>query len=67
MSVEKRSAPASAERLARMREMFAKEGGILAEDYAHFTGLKQPGGSIALNKAPRKSRTPSERPSRARS
>jgi hypothetical protein len=29
--------PKPEERLRRMREMFAKEGGILGEDYEHFT------------------------------
>lgn len=28
-----------AQRLRRMRQMFAKEGGILVEDYEHFTRL----------------------------
>lgn len=67
MNLGKMSAPLPAERLERMREMFAKEGGILAEDYAHFTGLMRPDAPIARNKAPRRSETPSARPSRARS
>jgi hypothetical protein len=40
-------------RLRRMRRMFAKTGGILAEDYEHFTG---PGASNGQNKAGHKSR-----------
>ncbi len=39
-------------RLHRMRRMFEKKGGILVEDYDHFT---RQGVSIPLNKAPRKS------------
>lgn len=58
---------AASERLQRMRQMFAEEGGILAEDYEHFTGIKQPDESIDRNKARRKSETPSGRPGRARS
>lgn len=40
-----------AQRLRRMRRMFAKEGGILAEDYEHFTRRDA---AIPRNKAPRK-------------
>jgi hypothetical protein len=40
-----------AQRLRRMRRMFAKEGGILAEDYEHFTRRDA---AIPQNKAPRK-------------
>jgi hypothetical protein len=40
------------ERLSRMREMFALQGAILAEDYAHFTRQDAPN---PRNKAGRKS------------
>ena len=39
-------------RLRRMRRMFAKDGGILVEDYEHFT--RRQGAAILLNKAARK-------------
>ena len=41
-----------AQRLRRMRQMFAKDGGILLEDYDHFT---RQDAAIPRNKAPRKS------------
>jgi hypothetical protein len=49
---ENKHEPSSAERLMRMRRMFAKNGAILADDYEHFTRQDEP---IALSKAPRKS------------
>lgn len=54
------------DRMTRMREMFAKEGGILAEDYTHFTGIRQPGEAIVPNKAPRRSALPNGRPAQGR-
>jgi hypothetical protein len=49
---------APAERMARMRRMFAKTKGVLAEDYDYFT---KPGEPIRRSKAARKS---AERPAR---
>ena len=43
------------ERLRRMQAMFAKDGGILAEDYQHFTGINPLGAATRQSKAPRKS------------
>ena len=43
------------ERLKRMQAMFAKDRGILAEDYQHFTGINPLGAAIRQSKAPRKS------------
>ena len=45
-----------ADRLLRMRKMFAKSGGILVEDYEHFTRRDA---STPPNKAARKSAKPS--------
>lgn len=39
----------SARRLLRMRQMFAEEGGILAEDYEFFMQLGQPDAAKLLN------------------
>lgn len=47
--------PTPEERLRRMQAMFAQEGGVLAEDYEHFTGINPLGGAIRQSKAPRKS------------
>jgi len=44
------------DRLLRMRKMFAKSGGILVEDYEHFTRRDA---STPPNKAARKSAKPS--------
>lgn len=52
MKRENGTEPSSAERLLRMRRMFAKEGAIRADDYEYFTRQDEP---IALSKAPRKS------------
>ena len=52
MKRENKNELSSAERLMRMRRMFAKNGAILADDYEHFTRQDEP---IALSKAPRKS------------
>ena len=43
------------ERLRRMQTMFAKDRGILAEDYKHFTGVNPLDAAIRQSKAPRKS------------
>ena len=48
-----------AERLNRMRAMFAATGGILAEDYEHFT---QRGAPTVRSKVPRKSERLLSRP-----
>ena len=49
------------ERLRRMQAMFAKDRGILAEDYQHFTGINPLGAAIRQSKAPRKSAEQSSR------
>lgn len=48
------------ERLRRMRRMFAKAGGILLEDYEHFTGV-----SIRQNTGPHKLGKPHGQPALA--
>ena len=58
---------ADAERLERMRQMFALEGGILVEDYEHFTRPTLPGAPIGRSKARRKSVIPNGRRGPARS
>jgi hypothetical protein len=52
MKRENKNELSSAERLMRMRRMFAKDGAILADDYEYFTRQDEP---IVLSKAPRKS------------
>ena len=47
------------QRLRRMRQMFAKTGGILLDDYEHFT---RQGAAIPQNKAPHKLAKAHERP-----
>ncbi len=64
MSAENLSVPLPTERLERMREMFAKEGGILVEDYAHFTGITPPDAPKTQSRVRRKSVTQNVRPSR---
>ena len=49
------------ERLKRMQAMFAKDRGILAEDYEHFTGINPLGDATRQSKAPRKSAERSSR------
>ena len=50
MKTENANLPAK-KRLVRMRKMFASSGGILVEDYEHFTKQGEPN---HRNKAPRK-------------
>lgn len=47
--------PKPEERLRRMREMFAKDLTILAEDYEHFTGIIPQDAPTPRNKDSRKS------------
>ena len=51
--------PKPEERLRQMQAMFAKDRAILAEDYAHFTGISPQDAAIRRSKAPRKSAEPS--------
>ena len=51
--------PTPEERLRRMREMFAEDYSVLAEDYRHFTGINQQDAATPRSKAPRKSEAPS--------
>jgi len=47
--------PTPQERMRRMREMFAENYSVLAEDYRHFTGINPQDAAIRPSKAPRKS------------
>ena len=51
--------PTPEERLRRMQAMFSEDCGILAEDYAHFTGISPQDAATPQNRAPRKSGEPS--------
>ena len=50
--------PTPEERLRRMQAMFSEDCGILAEDYAHFTGISPQDAATAQSKVPRKSGEP---------
>jgi hypothetical protein len=52
--------PKPEERMRRMREMFAKDLTILAEDYEHFTGVSPQDAPTPRSKARRKSAALSE-------
>ena len=54
--------PKPEERLRRMRESFAEDLSILAEDYEHFTGFSPQDASIRQSKGSGKSEEPSEPP-----
>lgn len=47
--------PTPEERLRRMQAMFSEDCGILAEDYAHFTGISPQDAATPQSKGPRKS------------
>lgn len=51
--------PTPEERLRRMRESFAQDYSVLAEDYGHFTGISQQDAATPQSKAARKSEEPS--------
>lgn len=50
--------PTPEERLRRMRESFAEDYSVLAEDYGHFTGISPQDAATPQSKAPRKSEEP---------
>ena len=58
--------PKPEERLRRMREMFAEDLTILAEDYEHFAGVSPQDAPKPRNIDSRKSEEPSEPPDQGR-